>query len=186
MVELNVRRIEGADDSASPRILRTELLFSAQPIPTWFLLARTNGTDRWSITFEYLLGPMTLFRDNLSSRKYRDPIASRNRISSLSSFCDNKMNRILTTSNVSPDRGNPIIELSSQQGLRVFFFILLLYFVSLFNFSSQKGSLKPFRSFATRSFALINVTSINPLPVDKRLDISDEAGSASRCVRSIF
>lgn len=96
------------------------------------------------------------------------------------------MGRILTTSKVSPFRGKPMIELSSQQGFSVFFFILLLYFVSLFNFNSQKGSLKPFKSFATRSFARINVTSISPLPVESRLDTSDEAGSISLWVNNSF
>ena len=89
------------------------------------------------------------------------------------------IDRNLTTSKVSPILGKPMMELSSQQGFSVFFFMLLLYFVSLFSFNSQKGSLKPFRSFATRSFARISVTSINPLPVESRLDTSDEAGSIS-------
>lgn len=78
------------------------------------------------------------------------------------------------------------MELSSQQGFSVFFFMLLLYLVSLFSFNSQNGSLKPFKSFATRSFARNSVTSIKPLPVESRLDMSEEAGSASLCVNNSF
>lgn len=132
---------------------------------------------------------MILYPNNLSYQKCHDPIRP---IENIKVFQEIsfvviinyaiimiKYTMIITISKLSPERGRPIMELSSQHGFNVFFFILLLYFVSLFNLSSQNGSLKPFKSFATKSLARNNVTSIKPLPVDRRLDISEEAGSTS-------